>query len=137
MISVLSTTGNYILQPELIEKHKHTLERLSATLLWKNELVFFQKLLDKNAPGFTSIDEKKRIGHFQNLIIYYKGEVVDVLRKKLREHENRLARLLQTKDETDTQYFKEHDAIMEEFDSFALRFKELKEYLFRFIARVF
>jgi hypothetical protein len=106
-------------------------------MLWKTELVFFQKLLDKNAPGFTSLPEKKTIDHFQNLIIYYRGEVVDVLRKKLRQHESRLAHMLQTKDETDTQYFKEHDSIMDEIDSFAVRFKELKEYLFRFIARVF
>ncbi len=135
MISVTATTGNYILQPALVEKHKNTLDWLSATLLWKGELAFFQKILDENASRFITVDEKKTIDHFQNLILYYRGEVIDSLRKKLREHESRLANLLQTKDETDTQYFKEHDGIMEELQTFSVQFNELKHGLFGFVEK--
>jgi hypothetical protein len=133
MISVTSVTSDYILQPALLEKHRRTLDWLSSTLLWKREFNFFQKLLDQYASKFTSIEDKKKMDHFQNLIFYYNGEIIDDLRKKLREHENSLAEMLKTKDELKTEYFKEHDAIMQELEAFRIRFNEYKEELFGFI----
>ena len=136
MISVTSVTSEYILQPSLLEKHRRTLEWLSSTLLWKREFIFLQKLLDQQSIKFSSVDDKKKVDHFQNLIIYYNGEVIDGLRKKLREHESKLADVLQTKNELKTEYFKEHDAIMQELESFQIRFVEYKEGLFEFIEKV-
>src|SRR5687768_11368468 len=111
MISVTGITGNYILQPQLLEKHTITFNWLSRTLLWKGEIATFQKMLDERAPFFTSVADKKRIDHFQNLIIYYAGEVILELQKKLRGHEKRLANMLETKDELNTRYFAEHDDV--------------------------
>ena len=136
MISVTSVTGDYILQPSLIEKHRKTLDWLSATILWQRECNFFQKLLDQNAPKLTEVDDKKKIGHFQSLIIYYRDELIIDLREKLRDHENRLADMLKTKDELKTQYFKEHDVTMMELDAFNATFMEFKNELFEFIERV-
>lgn len=136
MISVTSITGDYILQPSLLEKHRNTLSWLSATLLWQREINFFQKLLDQYAPKFTSTDDKKKISHFQNLIIYYRDELIIDLRKKLRDHENRLADLLMTKDELKTQYFKEHDSIMNELDAFNTSFAEFKNELLASVEKV-
>lgn len=135
MISVISTTGKYILQPSLLEMHQHSLEWLSSSALWKRELSFFQKLLDNYAPRYTEEDDKKKIDHFQNLIIYYNGEVVDLLRKKLRDHENDLATMLQKENETDTQYFDEHKQLMENASSFEKTFNNLKHDFFSFIER--
>jgi len=133
MISVTSVTNDYILQPSLLEKHRRTLDWLSSTLLWQSEFNFFQKLLDQNAPKFTRVEDKKKIDHFQNLIIYYNSELILEIRKKLRDHENRLADMLKTKNETKTEYFKEHDALMEELESFSNSFSEYKEEFFEFI----
>ncbi len=135
MISATSVTTNYILQPSLLEKHRRTLNWLSATLLWQREFNFFQKLLDQYAPKFTAVEDKKQIDHFQNLLIFYKNELIIDLRKKLRDHETRLADMLQTKDETKTEYFKEHDGLMQELESFNNTFTEYKENLFGFIER--
>lgn len=135
MISVTSVTGDYILQPSLLEKHRKTLSWLSATLLWQREFNFFQKILDKYAPKLGGPDDKKMIGHFQNLIIYYRDEVIIDLRKKLRDHENRLADMLQTKDELKTQYFKEHDITMQELETFNTSFTDFKNELFEFIEK--
>jgi hypothetical protein len=126
MISITGVTGNYILQPETIEKHSKTLEWLSASVLWKTELTTFQKILDQKAPLFTSLDDKKTVDHFQNVITYYKGEVVDDMRKKLRDHESKLAHMLESKNESDTQYFKEHDAIMDQAATFSNLFTEFR-----------
>ena len=136
MISVTSVTGDYILQPSLLEKHRKTLAWLSYTLLWKREFNFFQKLMDQYAPKFSTVEDKTKADHFQNLILYYNGEVIDGLGKKLREHEGKLAEMLQTKNELKTEYFKEHDAIMQEFELFLIRFNEFKEELFSFIEKV-
>jgi hypothetical protein len=96
MISVLGTTNKYILQPSLMEMHHQSLEWLSYSVLWKRELHFFQKLLDLYANRFTELEDKKKIDHFQHIITYYQGEVVDGLRKKLKNNEHRLAEMLQT-----------------------------------------
>jgi hypothetical protein len=136
MISVTGITGNYILQPELIEKHTTTINWLSASVLWKSELRTFQKILDERAPRFTSIDNKKKIDHFQNLITYYSGEVVDSLRKKLRDHETHLATMLESKDEANVQYYKEHANIVDEVTTFSESFKEFRKEFFEFIQTV-
>ena len=136
MISVTSVTNDYILQPSLLEKHRRTLSWLSSTILWEREMNFFQKLLDKNAAKFVDVEDKKKIDHFQNLIIYYNNELILSLRKKLRDHENRLADMLKTKNELQTGYFKEHDAIMHELESFNISFTEYKGEFFEFIEKV-
>ena len=136
MISVTSVTDNYILQPTLLNKHKKTLEWLSATILWKRELAFFQKLLDQYAPKFSSTDEKKKIDHFQNLILYYKSELIDTMATRLRLHEKKLADMLESKDETQTSYFKEHDGLMNEMEAVNTQFLQNKEELYSFIENV-
>ena len=65
MISVTGTTGRYILQPSLVSMHQQSLEWLSASALWKRELSFFQKLLDKSSAQATTTDLKKEMDHFQ------------------------------------------------------------------------
>lgn len=135
MISVTSVTKNYILQPSLIEKHRKTLNWLSATLLWHREFAFFQKVLDQNAPKLTTVEDKKIIGHLQSLITYYSNEVLIDLQKKLRDHEHRLAEMLKTRDELKTGYFKEHDALMLELDTFNNTFSDFKEEFFEFIEK--
>lgn len=135
MISVTSVTRKYILQPQLIKKHKKTLYWLSSVTLWKSELNFFQKALDENAPRFKKIVDKKKIDHFQNLIVYYGGEVIDGLRSKLRQHESRIASILKSKDEVHTHYFSEHDSLMDELETFAKSYQELKTSFVKFVAR--
>jgi DNA primase large subunit len=135
MISVTSVTDKYILQPTLIGKHKKTLEWLSSTILWKRELAFFQKLLDQFANKFQSTDEKKQIDHFQNLIIYYNGELVDSLASKLRVHEKKLAEMLELRSESKIEYFSEHEGLMDELESANKQFMQIKDDLFTFIEK--
>ena len=135
MISVLGTTSKYILQPSLVEMHRFTLEWLSAAELWKRELVFYQKLLERHNATNSAVEFKKQVDHFQNLIIYYNGELIGLLQKKLRDHERTLAHMLQKGDETDTEYYKEHDGIMEELNSFQRVYLEFKHTFYEFIEK--
>jgi hypothetical protein len=115
--------------------HRQTLEWLSATALWKREITFFQKLLDQHANKRSDVEFKKDLDHFQNLITYYNGELIDLLRKKLRDHEHHLARMLQSMNESDTAYYNEHKGIMDELDAFQQAFHRFKHSLFEFIER--
>lgn len=135
MISVTSVTDKYILQPTLLSKHNKTLEWLSMTVLWKRELAFFQKLLDQYASKFSTTEDKMKIDHFQNLIIYYRGELIDSFSTRLRLHEKKLAEMLESRDETKTEYFKEHDGLMNELEALNTQFVQYKEELFEFIER--
>lgn len=135
MISVLSTTNKYILQPSLLDMHHQSLDWLSTTLFWKRELAFFQKLLDQYASFFTSTDDKKKIDHFQNLIMYYSAELIDSLRDRLHEHENRLAESLKKLNEADTEYYTQHQSLMEELTGFDEHFIKFKNDFFAFIER--
>jgi hypothetical protein len=135
MISPISNTREYILQPTLIWKHKKTLEWISTATFWKRELAFFQKLLDEYAPRFSSEADKMKVSHFQNFIIYYRDELINTLTSKLRLHEKRLAEMLEKKNESDTEYFKEHAELMAELEATGTQFSTNKEELFSFIER--
>lgn len=134
MISVSNVTDQYFLQPTLLSKHQKTVEWLSTALLMKVEVKFFQKLLDKSAKSATSADDKKKLDHFQNLVLYYNGELIGNLSTKLRDHEKKLAEMLEQKDETKVSYFKEHDRLMAEMESLYKQFNTYKEELFHFIS---
>lgn len=136
MISVTAVTDNYILQAPLLLKHKQTLEWLSAAILWKRELAFFQKLLDKYAPQVTTPEGKKKLDHFQNVIVYYRYELIDGLASKLRQHEKKLAEMLESRDETKIDYIKEHDGLMNELETLSKQFTQNKEELFSFVETV-
>jgi hypothetical protein len=135
MISPVSITGKYIVQPSLLNNHRRTLDWLSTAVLWKSELAFFQKLLDMRAPMIHTIEDKKTIDHFQNLITYYKYELIDSLCARLRLHEKKLAEMLENCDETMTAYFSEHEGIMAELEALNTQFIQYKGDLFTFMGK--
>jgi hypothetical protein len=113
MISVTGVTNNYSLQPTLLEKHARTLSWLSSTIHWKSELGFFQKKLNELKPAATSTKAAAEIENFENQVLYLLVDGIEELRRKLRNHESRLAKMLEARSEWDTQYYKDHDALME------------------------
>lgn len=113
MISVTGVTNNYSLQPALLEKHSKTLSWLSVTMHWKSELAFFQKMLKEIRPTVKTSDVRKEVENLENEILYFTVEGIEELRRKLRNHESRLAKMLEAKAEWDTLYYEEHDALME------------------------
>jgi DNA repair exonuclease SbcCD ATPase subunit len=102
------------MQPALLEKHASTLSWLSTTMHWKSEFAFFQKLLDDLRGSISSTETLSILETFENQITYFMLEAIEDLRKKLRNHENRLAKMLQTHSEWDIQYYNEHDTLMKD-----------------------
>ena len=113
MISITELT-NHSVQPALLEKHATTLKWLSATIHWKSELVFFQNILKKQKRTDLPTDLKREFDYFDNQFVYLTEEAIEDLRKKLRNQESRLAKMFETKNVWDTQYYKEHETLMED-----------------------
>jgi hypothetical protein len=133
MISLTTIGDNYIFQRPLLGKHQETLEWLSAIVLWKSELSFFQKLLDRHVSKLTTADARNHAEHFQNVIIYFKCEVIDSLTTRLRQHEKKLSEMLEARNDPKTDYIGEHESLMKELELVSSRFIRYRHELFAFI----
>jgi hypothetical protein len=134
MENLKATTTEFLLREGLMDLHKTSRQWVSEVELWKLELDFFQKLLDSNARKVTTYMGKKTIGHLQNLITYYQGELLDEFAKAVRKHEKYLNRIIGGEDSDDESYRVKHDIIDDKINSFREGFKSYKSELFEFIS---
>lgn len=123
------------LQTNILGMQRESSEWLSATELWKRELNFYQALLDRHATKTDSVEFKKEVDHFQNLITYYNGELVDLLHKKIRKHNKQINQMLHDENESDIETFHQHEDLMDEASSFQKVFSDFKQEFFEFIER--
>ena len=129
--------GSFLLEKSLSDFHKEATRWLSEVELWKIELSLFQKLLDKHAPDLCTTQQRMEIDHFQNLIIYYNGELLDEFKHELHLHERNLASAV--KDEgkvSDVTIRDEHASVHMRLDAFETEFKNYKKELFEFIEKL-
>jgi len=136
MEKLKATTTEFLLREGLMDLHKTSKQWVSEVELWKIELDFFQKLLDANANRVTTYKGKKTIGHLQNLITYYQGELLDEFAKAIRKHEKYLNRLIAGDSSDDETYRVKHDIIDDKINSFRQNFKSYKTELFEFISEL-
>lgn len=137
MKNLKQANHDFLLEESLETLHRESQNWTSELKLWKIELKFFQKLLDNNSQKFDSIEDKKRMSHFQNLIIYYIGEVLDQFKQKIRRHEKYLAEELTNKEHLDeSEYRKRHAEIASHVGSFRIEFIMYKREFFDFIEKV-
>lgn len=136
MENLKATTTEFLLREGLMDLHKASRQWVSEVELWKMELDFFQKLLDSNAHKVTTYQGKKTIGHLQNLITYYQGELLDEFAKAVRKHEKYLNRIITGEISDEESYRVKHDIIDDKIASFRDGFKGYKLELFEFIAEL-
>ncbi len=136
MENLKATTTEFLLREGLMDLHKTSKIWVSEVELWKIELEFFQKLLDANANKVTTYKGKKTIGHLQNLITYYQGELLDEFAKAVRKHEKYLNNLVTGDGADDETYRVKHDIIDDKINSFREGFKSYKSELFEFISEL-
>ena len=116
--------------------HFESVKWVSDIELWKIELNFFQKLLDRYGSSFELVEDKKEIDHFQNLITYYNGELLDEFRQLVRRHENHLAKdFAVTGEVNEPEYRAKHEDLKVRIRAFDDEFKAYKTEFFQFIER--
>lgn len=138
MKNLKQPSGAYLLEPGVEKLHQESKAWLSEIELWKIELRFFQRLLDRYARSFRDIQSKKKIDQFQNFLIYYSGELLDETHKQVRQHEKSLARQLSSDsirlDEQD--YRSLHRSTDEKVSGIRNQMAEKKGSFFEFIEKV-
>lgn len=94
---------------------------------WRQELSFFQGLLDNQVDKAKTVEQKKQIDHFQHLITYYQGELLDEFHQKTRRHEKNMRAML-SGDGTavDAAFREKHNILFDQIVSFDNQFKQHK-----------
>lgn len=136
----LTNAGSaYLLEIGIEELHKDSKVWLSRIELWKRELLFFQKLLDSNSTKFVNHEDKKNEDHFQNLIIYYNGELLDEYKQLVRRQVKQLSALVSKNgtEPIDESTFRNNQInLKKKVDSFDREFRKYKHEFFEFIEKV-
>jgi hypothetical protein len=131
------SSKDFLLDIGLEILHKESVKWISEIKLWKIELSLFQKLIDNYGPALDQVTQKKEIDHFQNLITYYNGELLDEFKQQIRRHENTLAKEFAIKGKVNEASYREnHKEIALRITAFETEFKAYKKELFSFIEKV-
>ena len=116
--------------------HQESRNWLSSIDLWRIELEFFQRMLDRVAMRLRSEDDKKRISHFQNLIVYFGGELLDQVEHDVFKHERQLGYQLEHPASIEEQYYRQmHKRYGDAVRAFDQDFREYKKDFYRFVGR--
>lgn len=136
MNSLSLPNTNYLLEVSLEQLHSESNSWLSTVDYWKIELGFFQRLLDRAAGLVPSLEDKKSISHFQNLLYYFRGELLDQLEHNVREHEQYLGYQLDNRAPFNEQVYRQaHKKYEGQVKAFEKDFREYKRDLFTFVSK--
>lgn len=137
MENQMMDTRTLSLEQNLENLYRNSLEWHLEVNLWKQELKFFQKLLDCNVSRFITMDQKQRLGHFQNLIIYYNGELLDQFRQQTRRCSKYLAKHIEERSEFNFDEFQQKfGGLNSHLSAFASEFRKYKKDFFQMMEEV-
>ncbi|AKQ44766.1 hypothetical protein TH63_02625 [Rufibacter radiotolerans] len=130
-----TASPKHLLEIGISDLHQESQTWLQEIEFWGFELNFYQKLLEKVTQKATA-DDKRHVDHFQQLIIYYQGELLPQFKKEVRKHEAYLQKLTQEKAPFDDQLYREvHLKHKQQIAAFSKDFSQYKGDLFRFAER--
>ncbi len=134
MEELTNATTDYLLEIGIEELQKESETWDSRITLWKRELDFFQKLLDTFSSKFKNGDDRKSSDHFQNLIIYYNGELLEGYKQAVRRQVKNLGNILSSDEQMDEAVLRNnHIRLKDKIDSFDYEFRKTKQEFFEFI----
>lgn len=120
----------YIQQKALIGKHKKATEWLSTIVVWKREIIFFQKILSDIAAKPHNQENKNKIDYFKQ-VADEKATQLKNLVARLRSDEKRLAEMVEARKDPGDDYLHAHDALMNELEVLDKHLHSYKEVLFK------
>ena len=124
---------SYLLEVGMEDLHQQSNTWLSEIEFWRLELSFYQKLLDKVTVRIPAGEDKKAIDHFQNLLLYYQGELLDRYEHDTRAHEKLLGSMVEEKAPFNEQLYREdHKRHESQLQTFATGFKQYRKELYAF-----
>lgn len=137
MTPAIATSAHFMLQPSLKDLHVKTLAWESSLKLWKRELCFFQKLIDRygrDLHGRTDVEERE---HFRLLLNYYNDELMNSLEQSMFHHEANLKELLSNGIRQDeAAYRNDHRELEHQISAFQEEFSCYKNELYLLVEKV-
>ncbi len=116
MNSPFSTPTGNAMRSLLSDRHKKTCEWLAAVMRWRRELTSLQKILDFCSS--RHYDFQTEMNDYQNVLLYYREELIDSILSRLHLHKDRLLQLLAAPcEQSSSRYFTEHEQILNEADA--------------------
>ena len=93
--------------------------------------------MDQYSVNCETVDQKKELGHFQNLLIYYDGELLDQYRQRIRRHDKFLAEIFDHKtSRSEEEYRAEHTELTNDLEAFILEFRNYKKEFYSFFEKL-
>ena len=113
--------------------HNESKDWQNKISFWKDETSFLEKIIGKTALNLHEDRTKKDLEHFQNKLIYYRGEVLDTMHHDIQGHESELATLVQEPAAELKAYKDAHNKHTDSLHSFEKEYNTLKKEIFSFV----
>lgn len=127
----------FLAERSIEDLHYSSRQWLFNIEFWRQELNFFQSLLDNYVKKADAVELKKQIDHFQHLITYYQGELLDEFHQKARRHEKNMRAMLNGDVSTiDSAFREKHNILFDQIVSFDNQFKQHKLDFYDFMSRL-
>ncbi|MEM9671368.1 MAG: hypothetical protein AAF992_02170 [Bacteroidota bacterium] len=131
MDQIMSESQQMTMERSVEEMYHNSLEWQSEVSLWKQEMKFFQKMLDTYTSKCLSVEQKQRLSHFQNLLIYYDGELLDQFKQQSRRHAKYLAHQLEENESFNLdEYQQKFGGLSSHLSAFATEYRRYKKDFF-------
>lgn len=125
---------SYLLEVSIEDLHWESRDWLSEIRTWQEEIVFYQKLLNKIVGRVKSEEAKAQWDHYQTTLQELQTHTLLPYQQELEEHEEYLYNLVVNKAVVNDQFYREvHRKHATQVKAFASDFKQLKKKLFVFI----
>lgn len=121
----------YLLDVDLEMLHEQSNEWMSEIAFFRDEAAFFYALILQKTFKSVPISAKKSIKRIEKELVSITVDELDILQKKVEQHEKFLSNLLITESHEEETYRKKHHALAQEFVQFEKRFKALKKDVFQ------
>ena len=121
----------FLLGASLEVLHQESLEWLDIVEFWKDEVVFFKKLLGKKQP---SDEDREMYANLVSTLGDISMELLNELEEDIRQHERLLAKLMEEdKGVSDGEYRESHQRLKNRIEKINSSLKAFKKQLFSFV----
>lgn len=118
-----------------IDQHQHHKTWLNYLAFYKDEMQVLQRRLEEVASKNTDMEVLAQVEHFQNQLILQR-EQHDILRHDIKQDENIIEKLYETIPVlAENSRPKAETGLIDRVETFSRLFHEMKEDLYRFVAK--
>jgi hypothetical protein len=134
MNNLSPATTHYLLEVSIEDLHWESRDWLSEIRTWQEEIVFYQKLLNRVVGRIKSEEAKAQWDNYQKTLQEMQNNILVPYQRNLEEHEEYLYNLVVNKAVVNDQFYREvHKKYANQVKAFSSDFKQLKKKLFNLI----